>query len=118
MNTDEKQEHPLGAMEDVETGPEHEPTTDVNVGLSLKEVEQLREKYGWNEIPVSSTPLYMIFLHQFTGFLPILIELAAIVALAVQDYTDFGIIAGILLINGRRHDGRNSHYLAWIPAAS
>jgi H+-transporting ATPase len=42
----------------------------------------------------------MLFLHQFTGFLPFLIELAAIVALAVQDYIDFAIIAVILLVNG------------------
>jgi H+-transporting ATPase len=41
----------------------------------------------------------MIFVRQFTGFLPILIELAAIISLAVQDWTDFGIIVAILLIN-------------------
>ena len=42
----------------------------------------------------------MIFVRQFTGFLPILIELAAIISLAVQDWTDFGIIVAILVING------------------
>ena len=41
-----------------------------------------------------------MFLKQFTGFLPLLIELAAIVSIAVQDYTDFGIILAMLLING------------------
>jgi H+-transporting ATPase len=74
--------------------------TDVAVGLTTEQVEAARAVYGVNEIPVPETPLYMLFLHQFTGFLPFLIELAAIVALAVQDYIDFGIIAAILLVNG------------------
>ena len=42
----------------------------------------------------------MIFVRQFTGFLPILIEIAAVISLAVQDWTDFGIIVAILVING------------------
>ena len=41
----------------------------------------------------------MLFVHQFTGFLAVLIEIAALISLAVQDYTDFGIICGILLVN-------------------
>ena len=40
-----------------------------------------------------------MFLKQFMGFLPVLIELAAIVSIAVQDYTDFGIILAMLVIN-------------------
>ena len=57
-------------------------------------------EFGPNEIPAPSTPTYMIFVRQFTGFLPILIEIAAIISLAVQDWTDFGIIVAILVING------------------
>jgi magnesium-transporting ATPase (P-type) len=90
---------------DVENGQEGVdvqdiPDTNVDVGLSISDVETLREKYGWNEIPAPSTPLYLLFVHQFTGFLAILIELAAIISLSVQDWTDFGIIVGILLVNG------------------
>lgn len=33
------------------------------------------------------------------GFLPFIIELAAIVSIAVQDYQDFGIICAMLVIN-------------------
>ena len=51
------------------------------------------------QIIISETPLWQLFLNQFLGFLPILIELAAIVSLAVRDYTDFGIILAMLLIN-------------------
>jgi magnesium-transporting ATPase (P-type) len=94
---------------DVETGPEDEgtqnvPDTNIDVGLSASDVEMLREKYGWNEIPAPSTPLYMLFVHQFTGFLAILIEVAAIISLSVEDWADFGIIVGILLVNGKRVD--------------
>jgi len=80
--------------------PEEIPMTDPKVGLTDEEVEKRREKYGWNEIPAPHVPLYVLFLRQFMGFLPALIELAAIVALAVQDYIDFAIIAAILLVNG------------------
>jgi magnesium-transporting ATPase (P-type) len=90
---------------DVENGQEEECiqeilNTNVDVGLSVTDVETLREKYGWNEIPPPSTPLYMLFVHQFTGFLAVLIELAAIISLSVKDWTDFGIIVGILIVNG------------------
>lgn len=68
-------------------------------GLKDAEVERAREKFGVNDIPVASTPLYVLFLRQFIGFLPLLIELAALVSLVVGDYADFGIIFSILLIN-------------------
>jgi H+-transporting ATPase len=95
-------------LDDVELGPSKTekdsdldsiPDTLVDYGLREEQVPELREKFGWNEIPAPSTPLYVLFLRQFTGFLPILIEVAAIVSLAVQDYQDFGIIVGILLVN-------------------
>lgn len=73
--------------------------TDLTEGLSSQEVEERLIKFGRNEIPVPETPVYVLFLRQFTGFLPILIEIAALVSLSVQDYTDFGIILGILIVN-------------------
>ena len=91
MADGDPKEQPRAA--DIETGKTVEediPDTDVDVGLSADDVEKLREKWGWNEIPAPSTPLYMLFVHQFTGFLSILIEIAAIISLAVQDWTDFG----------------------------
>lgn len=58
--------------------------TDSTKGLSTSEVEQSLEVWGKNEIEVEITPLYVLFLRQFTGFMPFLIELAAIISLAVQ----------------------------------
>jgi len=71
--------------------------TNPDTGLTDDEVLKAREIYGVNEIPAPETPLYVIFLRQFVGFLPLLIEIAMIVALAVQDWIDFGIIAGTIL---------------------
>ena len=79
---------------DIETGKEGGGSskeevfvaTDPAVGLTTEQVAAARAVYGVNEIPVPSCPVCMLFLHQFTGFLPYLIELAAIVALAVQDW--------------------------------
>jgi H+-transporting ATPase len=73
--------------------------TNLETGLTDEEVAKAILRYGINEIPVPEAPLYAIFLRQLTGFLPLLIELAAILAIAVEDYIDFGIIVGILLIN-------------------
>ena len=68
--------------------------TNVATGLTTAEVAVAHEQFGTNEIPVKVTPLYVLFLRQFAGFLPFLIEIAAIISLAVQDYIDFGIIVG------------------------
>eukprot|EP00934_Nitzschia_sp_Nitz4_P000544 Nitzschia sp. Nitz4//scaffold74_size92883//75836//78832//NITZ4_004832-RA/size92883-augustus-gene-0.8-mRNA-1//1//CDS//3329557622//544//frame0 len=74
--------------------------TELDIGLTEGEAQLALSKYGPNEIPVPQTPLYKLFLHQFTGFLPVLIELAGLISLAVEDFVDFGIIFGILLVNG------------------
>jgi len=68
-------------------------------GLTDEQVKQSLATFGKNEIVTPETPLWKLFLKQFIGFLPLLIELAAIVSIAVQDYTDFGIILAMLFIN-------------------
>ena len=68
-------------------------------GLTDAQIEQSRTTFGKNEIFVPETPLWKLFARQFTGFLPFLIELAAIISIAVQDYTDFAIIIAMLIIN-------------------
>lgn len=68
-------------------------------GLRSSQVQASREIFGKNEIIVPETPIWRLFLNQFIGFLPLLIELAAIVSLSVQDWQDFGIIVAMLLVN-------------------
>ncbi len=97
-----------GKETDIESGSNGDPSlcngdldgiTDLKQGLSDDEVREREEKYGANEIPVISIPLYKLFLRQFTGFLPLLIEIAAIISLSVKDFVEFGIIAVILVVN-------------------
>ena len=76
------------------------PTTDIDVGLTATEVEAAREKWGWNEIETPTTPLYILFLRQFTGFMSIIILIAAVVAFAVEDYPDGAVILVMLFVNG------------------
>jgi len=75
------------------------PITDPDKGLDDASVEASRAKYGSNEIPVHKSPLYILFLRQFVGFLPLLIEIVALVSLGVGDYIDFAIITALLFIN-------------------
>jgi magnesium-transporting ATPase (P-type) len=77
--------------------------TNIDVGLTASEVESLREKWGWNEIPTPTTPTYILFLRQFTGFLSIIIMIAAVVAIVVLDYQDFVVIVCMLIVNGTYH---------------
>lgn len=75
-------------------------TPEERQGLTSVQVEQLITQWGYNELPeIQISLLYMFFL-QFTGTMPYMLELAAIIALAVLDFPDFGIIVGMLLANG------------------
>jgi magnesium-transporting ATPase (P-type) len=69
-------------------------------GLTTAEAEELYESVGFNELPYVEVSLLWIFFTQFTGLMPYMLELACILALAVQDYIDFAIIAAIVLCNG------------------
>ena len=75
------------------------PVDDILAGLTNDQHKAAQEKYGLNEILVPSTPLWMLFLHQFIGFLPLLIELAAVISISVGDWIDFLIIMAMLFVN-------------------
>lgn len=101
-NTEEEQvekptDEELGLVNEV--AKEEFLATDLQIGLTSTQVEESREKWGTNEISTHVTPSYVIFLRQFTGFLQVLIEIAAIITLALQDWTDFVIIISILIVN-------------------
>lgn len=72
----------------------------MNLGLSSDQVEELYEKWGYNELPEVKVSLWWLLFVQFTGTMPYMLELACIVAVAVGDYPDFAIILGMLLANG------------------
>lgn len=68
-------------------------------GLTSAEAAKLLEVYGLNEIPIIQKSLCRIFGEQFTGTMPFILEACVIIALAVQDWEDFGIIMALLIIN-------------------
>jgi H+-transporting ATPase len=69
-------------------------------GLTTEQAEKLYETVGFNELPHVEVSLWWILFVQFTGLMPYMLELACILALAVQDWIDFAIIAAIVLCNG------------------
>ena len=70
------------------------------LGLTTEEAEAAVAKWGYNEIPVVEVPLWYIFLIQFTGTMPYMLELACILSLVVLDYIDFAIIFTMVMCNG------------------
>eukprot|EP01038_Epipyxis_sp_PR26KG_P008642 gene8642-11682_t len=69
-------------------------------GLTTEQAEALYETVGFNELPHVEVSLWWIFFIQFTGLMPYMLELACVLALAVQDWIDFAIIAAIVISNG------------------
>jgi H+-transporting ATPase len=78
--------------------PDVEAATDL-VGLDATEVAAAREKYGFNEIPEREVPMWKRVLRRFWGPIPWMIEVAAILSLAVKKWEDFTIITVLLLVN-------------------
>ncbi|KAJ2072934.1 hypothetical protein GGI16_008925, partial [Coemansia sp. S142-1] len=68
-------------------------------GLSAAEVEERTAQFGRNEISEKKTNPFLKFLSYFTGAIAYLIELAFILSGVVEDWVDFGIIGGLLIIN-------------------
>jgi magnesium-transporting ATPase (P-type) len=69
-------------------------------GLTTAQAEKLYETVGFNELKHVEVSIFWLFFLQFTGVMPYMLEIAFILALAVQSYPDFAIIFGIVLCNG------------------
>lgn len=69
-------------------------------GLSDAQAKEMEEKYGLNLIPEHKTPLWKLFLKQFTGPMQIMIEAAALLCLVNKSMADFSIILILLMTNG------------------
>lgn len=72
---------------------------DVSKGLNNTEVEEVRLKFGFNEIAEKQTSPFIKFLSYFMGPIAYLIEAAAILSAVLEDWTDFGIIFALLAVN-------------------
>ena len=92
----EKSEH--GAL-DLTTISTEILATDPRVGLTAELAAQRLVEYGFNEIQEHRPSRLLKFLSYFTGSIAYLIEAAAILSGALQDWTDFGIITALLFVN-------------------
>jgi magnesium-transporting ATPase (P-type) len=69
-------------------------------GLSHAEARERLQRHGRNALPRPEPPsLLRVLLTQFASPLIYILAAAAVVSLAVQEYTDAGFIAAVLLIN-------------------
>ncbi|KAK4222405.1 putative type IIIA plasma membrane ATPase [Podospora fimiseda] len=96
------------ALEDEEEGaapgagrviPEELLQTDTRVGLTSEEVIQRRRKFGLNQMKEEKENMILKFLGFFVGPIQFVMEAAAVLAAGLEDWVDFGVILGLLLLN-------------------
>ncbi|CAI7604878.1 unnamed protein product [Penicillium pancosmium] len=73
--------------------------TDPGHGLTDAEVLAARRKHGWNRMKEQKKRHLLKFLGLFVGPVQFVMEVAAILAAGLQDWIDFGVILGLLLLN-------------------
>ncbi|KAL4907462.1 hypothetical protein BDW74DRAFT_166837 [Aspergillus multicolor] len=78
---------------------EAEFDTDIKVGLTAVEATQRCKKYGPNQLKEEKENLLKKFLFFFVGPVQFVMEAAAILAIGLRDWVDFGVICALLLLN-------------------
>ncbi|KAI9902147.1 hypothetical protein N3K66_003964 [Trichothecium roseum] len=81
------------------TVPEDMLQTDSRVGLTESEVTARRRKFGLNQMKEEKENLILKFLGFFVGPIQFVMEGAAVLAAGLEDWIDFGVICGLLLLN-------------------
>ncbi|KFA77466.1 hypothetical protein S40288_08702 [Stachybotrys chartarum IBT 40288] len=79
--------------------PEDMLKTDSRVGLAEAEIVARRRKYGLNQMKEEKENLILKFLSYFVGPIQFVMEAAAVLAAGLEDWIDFGVICGLLLLN-------------------
>ncbi|KAK9238196.1 hypothetical protein V1525DRAFT_342195 [Lipomyces kononenkoae] len=79
--------------------PEEILQTDPRYGLTSDEVTARRKKYGLNQMNEEKENLVLKFFMYFIGPIQFVMEAAAVLAAGLQDWVDFGVICGLLLLN-------------------
>ncbi|KAI9227427.1 MAG: h(+)-transporting atpase [Piptocephalis tieghemiana] len=79
--------------------PESILQTDPDFGLTPQEAKSRQRKYGYNELTEDKENYLLKILMFFYGPIQTLIFVAAILAGAFQDWIDFGLILGLLVLN-------------------
>jgi magnesium-transporting ATPase (P-type) len=68
-------------------------------GLLTEEVSELRNQFGWNELPEKIIPKWYIFVSQLWQPMPIMIWIAALVEAGIQNWLDMAILLFIQFAN-------------------
>lgn len=95
------------------------PKTDRKTGLSAAEAAQRLERYGPNALKSDEKTLLQRIAGYFWGPIPWLIELAALLSLVLRDWSDFGVIFVMLLLNaavGFKEESKASSAIAALKA--
>ncbi|KAF9878498.1 plasma membrane atpase [Colletotrichum karsti] len=79
--------------------PEDQLQTDTRMGLTEAEVLNRRKKWGRNEMAEAKENLVLKFFMFFVGPIQFVMEAAAVLAAGLEDWIDFGVICGLLLLN-------------------
>lgn len=79
--------------------PEELLQTDPSYGLSSDDVIKRRKKFGLNQMAEEKENLVVKFLMFFIGPIQFVMEAAAILAAGLEDWVDFGVICGLLMLN-------------------
>ncbi|KAI0172465.1 plasma-membrane proton-e [Hypoxylon sp. FL1284] len=79
--------------------PEAWLETDIHQGLSSAQVDERRRRYGWNELTAETENMFAKILSYFQGPILYVMEIAALLAVGLNDWIDFGVICGILCLN-------------------
>ncbi|KAK9692884.1 hypothetical protein K7432_014155 [Basidiobolus ranarum] len=72
--------------------------TDPSKGLTSAEITQRLQQFGPNQLSEKKKNPFLKFLSYFTGAIAYLIEIAWILSAVVQDWINFGIIGGLLIL--------------------
>ena len=68
-------------------------------GLTSDKVTELRQEYGFNDLPEEKKHPFLKFLSYFWGPIPWMIEAAAILSAAISNWEDFAVILLLLITN-------------------
>jgi len=87
--------------EHLEKGTEDDllKTFPISEGLTSAQAAELLAQYGRNELPEKVTPKWLIFCSLLWQPMPIMIWIAAIVEIIIENYEDMAILIAINLIN-------------------